>query len=130
MEKFEHLKGLTITNVICDSWGGGLGLKVKELLDFDLSQVNSMLISTKKDGSNPFIVSRDKIYGEDEDWGRTYPWEQLDFVCKMQTVVPEIKLSFSLYQYLNTTNKKKTLLVNRKDQIISDKEVYIVEILK
>jgi hypothetical protein len=130
MEKLDHLKGLTIANVICDSWGGGLGLKVKELLDFDLSQVNSMLISTKKDGSNPFIVNKGKIYGEDEDWGRAYPWEQLDFVCEMQTVVPEIKLSFSLYQYLKTTNKKKTLLVNGKDQIISDKEVYIIEILK
>lgn len=130
MEKLDHLKGLTIANVICDSWGGGLGLKVKELLDFDLSQVNSMLISTKKDGSNPFIVNKGKIYGEDEDWGRAYPWEQLDFVCEMQTVVPEIKLSFSLYQYLKTTNKKKTLLVNGKDQIISNKEVYIIEILK
>ena len=130
MEKLDHLKGLTIANVICDSWGGGLGLKVKELLDLDLSQVNSMLISTKKDGSNPFIVNKGKIYGEDEDWGRAYPWEQLDFVCEMQTVVPEIKLSFSLYQYLKTTNKKKTLLVNGKDQIISDKEVYIIEILK
>lgn len=130
MEKFKHLKGLTIVNVICDSWGGGLGLKVKELLDFDLSQVNLMLISTEKDGSNPFIVSRGRIYGKDEDWGRTYPWEQLDFVCEMQTVVPEIKLSFSLYQYLKTANEKKTLLVNRKDQIISDKEVYIIEILK
>lgn len=130
MEKLDHLKGLTIANVICDSWGGGLGLKVKELLDFDLSQVNLMLISTKKDGSNPFVVSRSKIYGKDEDWGRTYLWEQLDFVCEMQTVVPEIKLSFSLYQYLKTTNKKKTLLVNGKDQIISDKEVYIIEILK
>ena len=130
MEKLDHLKGLTIANVICDSWGGGLGLKVKELLDFDLSQVNSMLISTKKDGSNSFIVNKGKIYGEDEDWGRAYPWEQLDFVCEMQTVVPEIKLSFSLYQYLKTTNKKKTLLVNGKDQIISNKEVYIIEILK
>lgn len=130
MEKFEHLKGLAIVNVICDSWGGGIGLKVKELLDFDLSQVNFMLISTKKDGSNPFVVSRGKIYGKDEDWGRTYLWEQLDFVCEMQTVVPEIKLSFSLYQYLNTTNKKETLLVNGKDQIVSDKEVYIIKILK
>lgn len=129
MEKFNHLNGLSIINVIGDGWGGGIGLKVKENLDFDLSQVKVMLISTQKEGSNPFVVSQSEIHGEDEDWGRIYPWQKLDFACEMQTVVPEIKLPFSLYQHLNKTNKKKTLIVNGKNTIISDKEVHIVQVL-
>lgn len=129
MEKFNHLNGLSIINVIGDGWGGGIGLKVKENLDFDLSQVKVMLISTQKDGSNPFVVSQSEIYGKDEDWGRTYAWQQLDFACELQSVVPEIKLSFSLYHYLAKTNKKKTLIVDGKNQTISDKKVYIVKVL-
>ena len=102
MSKYEtvaDLEGCRLVRYQGSGWSGGLGIRAIGQSKYYIDEsVKSLAIKLMNE--TELVVTRSKFSGVDHDWGHTYDWAQLDFVCEYTNPITGAVDKFSLYKYL------------------------------